>query len=298
MSLLREIQNDAVNTNVKVSDLLRKCKILAYRLGNEDFKIWIENELNGYSNVKEEELPAYRVLEKLNSKGHFAGPFNSGLRNADIPIFNLPKELQHSLSIVTLNRPIAELEDLSNNESELSQSWNPLIVAKYGMQMYQGYNCIQAWKIISSSALVGIIDTIKTKILNFVLEIEMLDKDAGDVEINSNPIPQDKISQIFNFNIAGDVQNLASGNHQSAINQTISNTIPQDFLELLTKLKCSDLDDKTATDVAKKIENLGVLVGTSEYKKAYTELMSFASNHVTVLGFLAPYIPMLTSYLT
>lgn len=38
MSLLREIQNDAVNSDVKVSDLLRKCKILAYRLGNNDFK--------------------------------------------------------------------------------------------------------------------------------------------------------------------------------------------------------------------------------------------------------------------
>lgn len=297
MSLLREIQNDAVNTNVKVSDLLRKCKILAYRLGNEDFKIWIENELNGYLNVKEEELPTYRVLEKLNSKGHFAGPFNSGIRNADIPIFNLPKKLQHNLSIVTLNRPIAELEDLANSESELSQPWNPLIVAKYGMQMYQGYNCIQAWKIISSSALVGIIDTIKTKILNFVLEIEMLNKDAGDVEINSNPIPQDKISQIFNINISGNVQNLASGNYQSTIDQNISNNIPQDFLELLSKLKSSDLDNEIATQVANKIENLSILVGTPEYKNAYTELMNFASSHVTVFAFLAPYIAMLTSYL-
>ena len=45
MSLLREIQNDAVNSKVKVSDLLRKCKILAARLGNDDFKIWIDSEL-------------------------------------------------------------------------------------------------------------------------------------------------------------------------------------------------------------------------------------------------------------
>lgn len=297
MSLLREIQNDAVNTNVKVSDLLRKCKILAYRLGNEDFKIWIENELNGYLNVKEEELPTYRVLEKLNSKGHFAGPFNSGLRNADIPIFNLPKKLQHNLSIVTLNRPIAELEDLANSESELSQSWNPLIVAKYGMQMYQGYNCIQAWKIISSSALVGIIDTIKTKILNFVLEIEMINEDAGDVEINSNPIPQDKVSQVFNIHIAGDVQNLASGNHQSTINQNISNKIPQDFLELLTKIKSSNLDDQIVTELEKRIESLGNSVGKEEYNENYKDLMSFASNHVTVLTFLATYIPMLAGYL-
>ena len=81
MSLLREIQNDAVNSNVKVSDLLRKCKILAYRLGNNDFKSWVEFELNGYSKI--EILPNYRVL-KVNSKGHFSGAFGSGLRNADL----------------------------------------------------------------------------------------------------------------------------------------------------------------------------------------------------------------------
>lgn len=38
MSLLREIQNDAVNSNVKISDLLRKCKILAVRLGSTEFQ--------------------------------------------------------------------------------------------------------------------------------------------------------------------------------------------------------------------------------------------------------------------
>ena len=63
--------------------------------------------------------------------------------------------------------------------------------------------------------------TIKTKILNFVLEIEMIDKDAGDVAINSNPIPQEKINQIFNINITGNVQNLASGNNKSTIDQKV-----------------------------------------------------------------------------
>ena len=48
MSLLREIQIDAINSNAKISDLLRKCQILAYRLGNEDFKNWISFELQGY----------------------------------------------------------------------------------------------------------------------------------------------------------------------------------------------------------------------------------------------------------
>lgn len=91
MSLLREIQNDAVNSSVNVSDLLRKCKILAYRLGNEDFKSWVDSELNGYDS--EDLLPDYRILY-VGSKGYFVGSFGKSLSNADIPTHGLPDWLQ------------------------------------------------------------------------------------------------------------------------------------------------------------------------------------------------------------
>ena len=48
MSLLREIQSDAIDKNVDISVVLRKCKVLAARLGNKNFKLWVERELNGY----------------------------------------------------------------------------------------------------------------------------------------------------------------------------------------------------------------------------------------------------------
>ncbi len=50
MSLLREIQNAAVDETVSLAVLLRKCKILAARLGNIEFKTWVDKELNGYDN--------------------------------------------------------------------------------------------------------------------------------------------------------------------------------------------------------------------------------------------------------
>lgn len=65
MLLLREIQLDAVSSDTKVSDLLRKCQILAYRLGNEDFKNWISLELDGYPPITEN-LPNYRILKNIH----------------------------------------------------------------------------------------------------------------------------------------------------------------------------------------------------------------------------------------
>lgn len=298
MSLLREIQKDAVNSNVSVSDLLRKCKILAYRLGNEEFKSWVEFELNGYE--FDHLVPEYRIIY-VGSKGHFVGSFGKSFNNADIPTHGLPEDLRKICTKASFTNPIAALESYAANDKngQLTQSWNLAILAKYGSNMYSDFNCIQAWKVIPIASVIGIIDTVKTKILNFVLEIELINPEAGEAELNSNPIPQDQVSQVFNINISGNVQNLASGNHHGNIQQEVNNTqLPQDFIKLINDLNNSDIDDVTTAEVLKRIEALGASIGTNEYKNLYGELMGFVSNHVTVLGFLAPFIPMLTSYLS
>lgn len=94
MSLLRQIQDAAIDSSVDLPTLLRKCKVLAARLGNEDFKRWINNELVGYN--RKEDLPEYRVLN-VNSKGHFGGAFSSSLSNADIPLSCLPEDFREIL---------------------------------------------------------------------------------------------------------------------------------------------------------------------------------------------------------
>lgn len=297
MSLLRQIQNDAVNSNVAVSDLLRKCKILAYRLGNEDFKCWVDFELNGYESI--EQVPSYRVLN-VTSQGHFSGAFGSQLRNAEIPLYCLPSELQDNLSKVKFSNPIATLENLSaTEEAVLSQAWNCAILGKYGADMYRDMHCMQAWKVIPVPSVIGIIDVVKTKILNFVLEIEAINPEAGDAALNSNPIPQDKVSQIFNINISGNVGNLASGNSHSNFHQNVHlGQLPEEFIQLIQDLKQSKLENEIVLEIQNRIERLGSVVGTNEYKVQYNELMSFASDSVTVLGFLAPYFVMLTGFLT
>lgn len=253
MSLLREIQKDAVNSNVSVSDLLRKCKILAYRLGNEEFKSWVEFELNGYES--DDLVPEYRVLY-VGSKGNFVGSFGKSFNNADIPTHGLPEKLQKICTKASFTNPIAALESYAVNDKngQLTQSWNLAILAKYGSNMYSDLNCIQAWKVIPIAAVIGIIDTVKTKILNFVLEIEIINPEAGEAELNSNPIPQDQVSQIFNINISGNVGNLASGNSHSNIQQTNNAQLPQDFIKLIQDLNQSDIDDEIASEVAKKLK--------------------------------------------
>ena len=46
MSLLQDIQNAAVDANVPISTLLRKCAVLAARLNNDKLRAWVAKELN------------------------------------------------------------------------------------------------------------------------------------------------------------------------------------------------------------------------------------------------------------
>jgi len=79
MSLLRDIQNAAVSKDTDVATLLRKCKILAVRLGNDEFKNWVDSELNGYESI--DNLPEYRILHTISHR-HFSGPYGSSLKDA------------------------------------------------------------------------------------------------------------------------------------------------------------------------------------------------------------------------
>ena len=210
MSLLREIQDLAIDSRVELSVLLRKCKVLAARLGNAEFKQWVENELSGYRSKSD--LPDYRILH-VNSKGHFSGPFGSGIRNADIPLLCIPKELREQLQYSYMLQPVASLESLvAKTKSGLAQEpWNPDLVAHVGRDIYENMNCMQAWKVIPLPSIVAALDAIRNRILSFVLEIESEAPAAGEAPLNSNPVPQEKVQQIFNTYISGNVQNLATG---------------------------------------------------------------------------------------
>lgn len=281
MSLLREIQDAAISSDIKLTVLLRKCKVLAARLGNQDFKQWVDNELAGYKNV--DGLPDYRLLQ-VNSKGHFAGPFNSGLNNADIPLSCIPKALRDKLSKSEVRGAIASLEVLVEKaDGSVREPWNPDIVAHVAQDIYENLNCMQAWKVIPITSIVATIDAVRNRILSFVLEIEAEDPDAGEAAINSNPVPQEKVHQIFNTYISGSVQNVATGSTNVEQHATNNATTPEVFT-LLTEAIESLRDKPEYEEIKDSVKEMESSYGTETFKNKYQNFMSILSNHITVLG--------------
>lgn len=295
MSLLREIQDAAIDSHTSLATLLRKCKVLAARLGNKEFKNWVESELSGYDDL--ENLPEYRIL-KVNSKGHFSGPFQSGLRNADIPLLCIDEEFREMLSHSYLSQPVAAMESLVNDteSNTLSEPWNPDLVAYFGQKIYQNMNCMQAWKVIPVPAVVATLDAIRNRILNFVLEMETEYPDAGEAQASSNPVPQEKVNQIFNTYITGSVQNLATGSHH--FNQTSSNNESNEkiFEGILEALHHSSEDKKTIERLIASVEEMRLHQGSKLFKEHYHNFISTLSDHMQVFGpVVAPFLPALTA---
>lgn len=297
MSLLRDIQSAAIDTKTPLTVLLRMCTVLAARLGNLEFKDWVQDELNGYKN--KEDLPPYRIL-LVNSKGNFVGSFQSGLRNADIPLMCVPEAIRERLSHTYLMEPIASLESLVSQTSSgtAQEPWNPDIVARVGENIYQGMNCIQAWKVIPINRIVSVIDTVRTRILNFVVEIESEAPDAGEAPLHSYPVAPEKVHQIFNTFITGNVQNLASGNRD--VEQT--SNINADSLEILNRLilsieKCgaSSKEIEELVSIVKEMRQAKDAIG---FKERYSAFMGFLADHMQVFGpVVAPYLPLIAGML-
>lgn len=297
MSLLREIQDAAISADVPLTVVLRKCKVLAARLGSDELRLWVDSELSGYKNV--DELPEYRTFN-VTSKGHFSGPYNSGLRNADIPLGCVPKKFREGLSKSRMMGPIASLESLieGSDKGSAMEPWNPDFLAHFGQNMYEGMNCMQAWKVIPINSIVGALDAVRNRILNFVLEIEAEAPDAGEAALNSNPISQDKTSQIFNTFISGSVQNVATGSSQVTQNATTesNNELFNELLHALLKAN----DRGPANDkLAGSVEEMKASQGTDKFKEHYQNFMSLLADHMQVYGpVVAPFLPALAGMMS
>lgn len=250
MSLLRDIQNAALDSKVHLPDLLRKCKVLAVRLGNEDLKAWVDSELNGYGG--NDSLPSYRSF-RVESRGNFAGPMGSGLNGAPIPLSCLPEHVSEMLFTHHSREPVSAFADLvsrTNSSASFHVPWPADLVAHVGQDIYENMNCLSAWQVIPRGAIVGILDTVRTRILNFVLEIEADAPDAGEAAPGMHPVSQERINQVFHTEIYGNVGNVATGS--TGVSQTNVVGVAQgDFNSLRTYLSSLGLDDEDLGELEK-----------------------------------------------
>lgn len=240
MGLLEEIQRDAVDSKSDLGSVLRKCKILAARLGSQPLEDWLIWESNGYP--EETPLPRYRILQ-LNLMGHFTGSYGREIRNAPIPLICLPDDVQERFASFQCRQSVASIESLTSRDEKgtLRLPMGNLAVL-LGDQVYSGHSCVDAWGQIGTAGLVEVLNSVRNKVLDFALALWKEEPQAGDSVANAPAhLGGSKVTQIFNTVVHGGTATLVG----SAMNSSLVFNIQSgDFSSLEKYLRDAKIADR------------------------------------------------------
>ena len=204
-NLLQQIVEEAVDSKSDVASLLRKCQVLAFRLHNDSLKGWIHNELNGYSDHLE--IPEYRVFP-CQPVGSFNG-IGKVVKNAPIPQMCVPEDVRDCLFTLRFYQGVGTLQELlTNDNGTLTVPWPGDLVVLLSQKVYQGMEMFEAHMECPSSSIVKILETVRNRILDFVLALEEDCPDAGEA-IGTAKMDRKRIDQMVTNNIFKSVGNIA-----------------------------------------------------------------------------------------
>jgi hypothetical protein len=212
MSLIEDIQAASISETSDVSALLRKCKLLAARLDAKQLAEWVDRELSGYP--EDAILPSYRIIN-AKSYGNFVGPFGMRGNGLQIPLWVLPSEVaRKNYGVVRMGDAISSYQSLLTGDGSGSARipWPVELAVTYASKLTPDMQCVEAWIDIPIPAIHRLIDSVKTAVLGFAIDIQREAPDAGESPVGApRPIPEERVTQIFNTNIAGSVGNIANG---------------------------------------------------------------------------------------
>lgn len=158
-NLILDMQKDAMYSQIKVSDLLRKTLVVATKLGIEDLKEWADNELNGYDS---EPIPKYRnIVGEIKAKDPYQGW---------IPVIFDNPEVAEKLSNRKIGQSVSELEHLMQGSRAGESIVMPLpqnIIDK--LSRGQG---IVPYLTCGKAQIAGILDSVRNIILQWSLTLE------------------------------------------------------------------------------------------------------------------------------
>jgi hypothetical protein len=238
--LLRQIQEDAVSNAVPVSTLLRRCQMFAARVGIPELGAWVRHELDGYPS--DVDLPEYHVFDGV-ARGHFFGPFGSGIRNAVLPAGNLPEGVRDWARKAYIRQPIVALEEVAKKgEHNVTFPWPADLVAHVQGRFYEHMALGQAWLEVSCAGFIASVESVRNRILAFALEAEQY---VGE-EADGREAQGAAISNVFHTHVYGTVQNLAQGSTGVMQHGEIP---PGDLPALVAELRALGVPDDDITDL-------------------------------------------------
>ncbi len=239
-----------------VSDLLRIAYTVARKLKVDKFASWAKQELDGYQSIDNSVIPEYRIV-----RGQLRGlnPYR-GWIPAVIPDDNFA----HTVESTVLFESVPEIEHLlSNNNGTLQK---PLPHAASATLSKFFHMETQFTLIIERSALEGILQDIRQRVLEWALQLEEEGILGDGVQFSDEEKRTAQGSTVQNwttnnFIAPGGIQQLQQGTSHSTQSMEVQQQIDTQQLQTLTEqirshLGQTELGEEEQSEVLRELETL------------------------------------------
>lgn len=249
MRLLDQIIEQVNDDAIGLASLLRKCLVLAAEIKSERLRIWATNELNGYGEV--DDLPQYRMVQ-ITARGFFVGPMRAQINNQPLPSLVLDENHRWWATTAMLNEPVASYEAMvrETKDGAAQIPWPADMVAYYQTKFFSGYALNRAWQEIPIGMVIGIVDTVRTRLLQLALELR---DDTSLAEENSEDTVKQRTDQVVQTIIYGGMNIVGSsvtGDVQFVGQQLV---VEGDFFSLSNALKQAGVPDEEVKELESAI---------------------------------------------
>ena len=161
-SVVIDLQRDALDRKVSITDLLRKSLVVARKLKIAEFEIWVSSELNGYS--KNDEIPEYRWGTGFVKAWN---PYHGWQ-----PVMFEDNKMAAAVSRRANAQSIAEIENLLEKDDGKSTYQMPFS-ASVESQLRKAISFdTQITLFVPSTNIVKIIDAVRNIVLNWAMKLE------------------------------------------------------------------------------------------------------------------------------
>lgn len=209
MKLIDEIVDLLSSEHGSLTDALLKTKVLLHNLGQTDLIAWVNSELNGYG--EQQELPKYRLVPAQVLANLTSMTFQA--TSHPLPIGHLSEAQREGLETAKMRQSLAVLEKFSHKPEASLESPIPLEAnALLGKNLASGVSIQRAWSQIEVSSIVQILTEVRSRLLDFVLQLrdklpdEPTDRQKQSVDTRS----------LFNNAILGDNATIIIGDKNKA----------------------------------------------------------------------------------
>jgi len=238
MKLISEIIDILSSDTGKLSDALIKTKVLLHNVGHKELVPWVNSELNGYPDV--DSVPEYRVLPAQVLVNASNGAYR--VTSHHIPMGHLDEKHREDLETARMDQSLAVLEKFTEDDDGHLQAHIPM--ESYGILgkgLGNSYQIESAWCEISNASVLQILIQVRSRLLDFVLELNDQFPSELDEEQVKERIGSVDTENLFNSAIFGDNTTILVG---SSNTQTVSNVnIKGDFNALAKTLENNGVSD-------------------------------------------------------